>query len=811
MTSLAFDLRDALRSFRRDRAYALTVIATLALTIGATTAVFSIVNGVLLKPLPYPDPHRLVALREVWREFSGRYPTLDVNERHLEYWRAHATSFEGLAQFRRSPANLTGRGEATQVSIVRSSGSLFDVLNVTAMIGRTLTTADDPEGAPDVAVLTDRLWRERFGADPGIAGTPIVLDGRTYTVVGILPASFRLPLGGQLTAAVDAFVPIRVTVGWVGDHNDEAIGRLRDGVSIQQAMAEIDALQRQVSEIATKEAHETVTLASSVTPLAEWIVSTSRRGLLLLLAAVFAVLLIACSNLANLSLTRALGRVRESAIRSALGAGRVRLMRRTLLEQLLLAIVGGALGIWIAWLALGLFVRTAPVDLPRVEEVGLDPRVLAFAASVSMLAGVLVAMLPAWRLAGRDVQGALRATSGTVVSDRGALRNHAALLALQVALSVTLLVVTALLLVSFTRVLNADKGFNAEGVLAVDVALPAARYASEPVRQRTYDRLLAAIQALPGVEGASTTSMLPLRGEGQVNSIAPEGAAQSVALMPAANFRFVGPAYFKALGIVVRRGRSFTDAERDPQRPAPVLVSEPTAERMWPGQDALGKRFSRGLPNEQGFEVVGVVAESRTTTLDRAQPLMVYVPYWWRSRPTMSVLVRATGDPAALMPSVRRVIRDIDPEIAIGESRTLERLVDASLAGRRYQMQLFVTFGLFALFIAILGVHAVATYGVSRRLREMTIRVALGAQPSQVVRMIVRQGMTPVMVGVLIGVAGALAMGGLVASLLFDVRARDPIVIAAVVTLVGLAGLLTCTLAARRGLSLDPAAALRAE
>jgi putative ABC transport system permease protein len=582
-------------------------------------------------------------------------------------------------------------------------------------------------------------------------------------------------------------------------------------MSIRQAIAELDALQAQVSEIATTEGHETVTLASSVTPLAERIVSTSRRGLLLLLAAVLAVLLIACANLANLSLTRALGRVRESAIRSALGAGRRRLMGRAILEQLLLAAVGGALGIWIAWLALGLFVRTAPVDLPRADEVALDTRVLAFAAVVSVLAGVLVAILPAWRIANGDVQGALRATSGTVASDRGALRNHAVLLTLQVGLSVMLLVVTALLLVSFTRVLNADRGFNAERVLAVDVALPAARYAAEAVRQRTYDRLLAAIQALPGVEGASTTSTLPLRGESQVNVIVPEGTARLLSQLPTANFRFVGPDYFKALGIVVRRGRSFAADERDPQRPAPALVSEPTAEKTWPGQDPIGRRFSRGFPNEQGFEVVGVVTESRTTSLDRAQPLMVYVPYWWRSRPTMSVLVRTAGDPSSLVPSVRRVVREIDPEIAVGESRTLERLVDASLAGRRYQTQLFVTFGLVALFIAIVGVYAVATHGVSRRRKEMTIRVALGAQPSQVVRMIVRQGMTPVLVGVLVGVAGALAMGGLVASLLFDVRARDPIVIAAVVALVGLAGLLTCAFAARRGLSIDPAAALRAE
>ena len=811
MSTLVFDIVDAVRSLRRDRAYAATVVVTLALTIGATTAVFSIVNGVLLKPLAYRESHRLVALKEIWRQYEDRITTLAVNERHFDYWREHARSFESLAQYRALPANLTGRGEAAQITIVRGSGSLFDVLQVPAVLGRTLAPEDEPRDRADVTVITDALWRQRFNADRAIVGQAIVLDGRPYAVVGVLAPGFRLPRGPQLTANVDAFIALRVDVGWVGDFNDDAIGRLREGVSMEQARAELDVLQAQVSEIATREAHEPVTLASVVTPLTESIVGRSRRGLWLLLAAIGVVLLIACANLANLSLSRTIGRLREAAIRSALGASRARLVARALVEQLVLSSIGGALGVWVAWAALAIFVRTAPVDLPRANEATLDARVLVFAAVVSLVACVILAVLPAWRLAGREVQGGLRAAGTAFTGDRAGVRSRSVLLALQVALSVTLLVVTALLVVSFVRVLGVDRGFNAEHVLAVDVALPAARYADEPVRRAAYDRLIAAVHALPGVQGVSTTSMLPLTGQGQTNFVVAEGSARPTFEQPSANFRFVAPEFFRTLGLALVRGRSFTDAERDPNRPAPAVISEPAARQLFPGRDPIGRRFSRGVAGEQGFEVVGVAADARVTTIERTPPLMVYVPYWWRSRASVSLLVKTAGDPAAAMPAVRRVIREIDPEMAIGESRPLDAVVDQSVAARRYQMRLFVTFGAVALFIAMIGVYAVTAFGVARRRREMNIRVALGAQMSEVLRLIVGDGVVPIGAGTIAGIAGALAAGTVVRSLLFEVRATDPVIIAAIVALVATVGLLASLLAARQGMSIDPAAALRDE
>ena len=813
MGSLRFDLRDAIRGLRRHRAYALTVVVTLALTIGATTAVFSIVDGVLLKPLAYRESHRLVSIKEIWRQLADRIPTLDVNEQHFEYWRTHTQTFESMAQYIVLPANLTGAGDAAQIQVGRVSGSFFDVLQVQAARGRMLAPADEPSDRPEVAVVTDACWRQRFGSDGAIIGRTIVLDGKPRTIVGVLPPDFRLPTE-RLASVGEAFVPIHMDVsrvGWEGDHNDEAFGRLRDGVTPERARAELDVLQAQVSEIATKEAHEPVTLASVVTPLTETVVGKSRRGLLLLLGAIASVLLIACSNLANLSLTRAVGRLRDSAIRSALGASRSRLVVRAIVEQLLLSFAGGALGLAVAWAALQLFVRTAPIDLPRVSDVAIDTRVLAFAAAVSMLAGLAVSILPAWRNSRRDVEHQLRAGALTTTSDRGGMRARGALLALQVALSLTLLVVTGLLGASFARLMNVDRGFNAERVLIVSVSMPANRYPTEQSLVIAYDRLLPAIGALPGVSSASAISVPPLTGSGQVNTIAPAGSTLPRSEQPSANFRFVGPEFFRTMGIAVLRGRAFTDADRPPAHAMPALISDRTAQRLWPNQDPLGKRFGRAIPGEEGFEVVGVVADAKLTSLERTPPLIVYLPYWWRSRTTTSLLVKTAGDPSALMPSVRRAMRDIDPEIAIGSARPLERLVEVSVAARRYQMQLFVAFGAVALFIATLGVYAVTAYGVSQRRREMNIRVALGARTREVMAMIVKQGLAPIAAGVCAGTAAALALGGVVASLLFDVQPRDPIVIGGVVAVVAAAGVLACVVAARQGLVIDPASALREE
>lgn len=806
-----FDVRDALRGLRRDRAYAAAVVLTLALTIGGSTAVFSIVDGVILKPLGYPEAHRLVTIQEGWNELRLLSSGIEVNEQHFEYWRGRATTFESMAQYIVLPANLTGAGDATQVPVGRVSGSFFDVLRVQAARGRVLNPSDEPSGRPEVAVISDACWRQRFASDPAIVGRSIVLDGKPRTIVGVLGREFRLPTE-RLVSSGEAFVPIHMDaerVGWVGDHNNEAFGRLRDGVSLEQARAELDLLQRRVSEIATREAKEPVSLTSVVRPLSETVVGQSRRGLLLLLGAIGAVLLIACANLANLSLTRAIGRLRDAAIRSAIGASRSRLIVRSMVEQVVLSLSGGAFGLAVAWAALRVFVRTAPIDLPRVNEVAIDGRVLAFAAAVSTIAGIAVSALPAWRQSRVDVERTLRAGALTTTSDRGGIRARGALLALQIGLSLTLLAVTGLLAGSLVRVMNVDRGFAAERVLLVPVSLPANRYPTEVSLVAAYDRLLPTVRALPGVTSASVISASPLSGSGQVNSVVPAGSTRPRSEQPSANYRFVGPEFFQTMGIAVLRGRTFTDAERPPAHMMPALISDRTAQRLWPDQDALGKQFSRGIPGEAGFEVVGIVADAKLTSLERTPPLMVYLPYWWRSRMTTQLVVKTAGDPAAVMPAVRRAVNGVDDEIAIGNARPLEQLVGTSIAGRRYQVQLFVAFGVVALFIAALGVYAVTAYGVSQRRRELNIRAALGAQPAQVLGMVARQSGGPIVAGLVAGVIGAVALSGLVGSLLFEVQARDPRILGAMTVMVGAIAALATFVAARQGLTYDPAAALR--
>ena len=813
MGQLSFDVGDAFKSLRRSPGYTATVMATLALTIGGTTAVFSIVNGVLLKPLAYREAHQLVAVREIWREDSPSPAGLPVNENHFEYWREHAHTFSAMAQYIARPANLTGAGDAVQVTTVRASGSLFDVLQIHAATGRLLTPDDERPDRPHVAVLSDAWWRQRYHGDSSVIGRILTLDDTTYAIVGILPQGFRLWSSDLVTDRFDVAVPIRMSeerVGWYGDHNNRAVGRLGPSVTIEAAQAELNVLQRQVSVLASNDGHERVTLASAVLPLTETVVGGVRRALLLLFGAVTAVLLIACSNLANLALTRTLARQRAAAIRAALGATRTRLIARVALEHVMLSGVAGAVGLVVAWAALRLFIRTAPIDLPRVEDVTLDRTVFAFAAGLSIAAGLLVAVLPSLRTASRAVQAGLRGSGSSYTSDGAAGRSRAALLALQVATSVTLLVVTTLLSLSFVRVVNADRGFEPDGVLAVNLALPANRYADERVRLAAYDRLLSTVRALPGVSGVTTTSMIPLGGEGQVNFIVPEGDVQPRTAHPSANFRFVAPEFFSTLGVTVLRGRSFTDRERDPRQPAPVVVSQTVAARLWAGAEALGKRFSRGFP-EQPFEVVGIVADARTTSLETPPPLMVYVPYWWRSRTTAILLVKSGSDPAALLTDVRQAIRSVDPDIAIGEARPLDRVVDSALALRRYQLRLFLAFGATALAIALISVYATTAYGVSRRRREVNIRVALGADQANVLRLMIRQTAIPMTAGLAAGILGAIAVGGFVASLLFDVQPRDPIVIAAVTAIVGAVALLASVVAARQGLVIDPAGALREE
>jgi len=812
--TILVDFRDALRGLRRDPLYAAAIVATLALTLGASTAVFSIVNGVLLRPLAYPEAQRLVSMREVEARIATQYPSLPVNARHFEEWRTRARSFESLAQLEWRTTNLTGAGEPAQLRVIRASGTLFDVLRMPIALGRPLVRDDERPERPPVVVISDRLWTDRLGRDPQVLGRSLTLGGSQYIVVGVMNPGSMVPtfdaLGesASLSPAFDVVVPFRLNfahIGWMGQFNYSVVARLAAGVTLEQARAEMNVIQRAVTDIAARETHEPADLRGWVVPLDEAIVGRARARLLLLLGAIGAVMLIACANLANLSLTRALGRARDAAVRSALGASRARLVRGVVLEQCLLAATGGAFGLLVARQALALFVKTAPVDLPRVHDVVMDARVLAFAAALAVVAGLLVALLPAWRIGRGDVQGTLR-SGGHGATDRGGLRARATLLAFQVALSVSLLVVTTLFITSFVRLLRVDPGFSADQVVAVEIAPVTSRYPDEKARAQLYDRILDQTRQLSGITSAAWTSAVPLTGETWVDAI---GRVDSPAdaQMPSANYRFIGPEYFRTLAMPLTKGRSIDERDRNAAT-VPAVISARAAEALWPGEDPIGRPFTRGDPTAH-FQVVGVVADGHPTALETEPPLMVYVPYWYNNEGKSVLLVRTAGTAAAFAGEMRRVIHAVDPEIAIASVSPLRSVVDKALESRQYQMWLFTAFGAVALLIATVGVYATTAYGVSRRRREMNIRAALGARASQVFGLVLRQSAVALLAGIAAGCAAAVAIGTAIGSLLFQVSPGNPIVIAAVAALVATVGISASAVAARGVLRIDPAQALR--
>src|SRR3954447_9415002 len=811
------DLKFAIRGLRRDPLYAAAVVATLAVTLGASTAIFSIVNGVLLRPLPYREPDRLVSIREIVPQWTKQYPTLPANPRHFEEARNRATSFAAMAALDWRTTTMAGAGEPAQAAILRTSGTLFDVLQVPGAPGRPLDRGDEQPDHPRVTVISDALWGEQFSRSPAVLGRQLVLGGTDYTIVGVLPPRFDVPafdvLGDAATLRSNfaAVVPFRLNlagIGWMGTFNYPVIARLRGGATIDRARAELDVLQQDIVTIARRNTPDTTDLRGRITPLDDAIVGRTRLGLVLLLGAVAGVVLIACANLANLSLTRTLGRLRDAAVRSALGASRAGLVRAVVLEQIVLAGAGGTLGLVVAREALRIFVRTAPIDLPRVNDVVIDPRVIWFAAALTIAAGLAVALLPAWRIGRGDIQSMLRG-GGHGTTDRGGARARGVLLSLQVALSVTLLVVTGLFVVSFMRLVHIDPGFSTEQVVTVEIAPAAARYPDTSARAALYDRVGERARALPGITAVAWTSALPLTGETWVDGFTRLDDARPGAQKPNANYRFVGPDYFRALSMPILQGRSLDERDRRATL-IPAVISARAAQRLWPGSNPIGKPFGRGSPTAQ-FEVVGVVVDGHPTALDSDSPLMVYVPYWFNNEGRSVLVARTSGDAAAAIRELRAAVRTVDPDIAIGYAAPLHDLLDKAVEGRRYQASLFIAFGVIALLIATTGVYATTSYGVSRRRREMNIRVALGASVSGVFALVLRQTAVPLAAGIVAGFAGALAAGSVVAGLLFQVRPRDPVVAALAILLVGGAGVLAATIATRQSLRINPVEALREE
>jgi putative ABC transport system permease protein len=610
----------------------------------------------------------------------------------------------------------------------------------------------------------------------------------------------------SFTPATDIFKPLGYTDRHVknrfGEFNYAAFARLRPGVGMEKALAELNVVQAAISASLDGD----LSVRAAMEPLSDQIVGDVRRGLLVMMGAVGAVLLVLCVNIANLLLARAARRARESAIRTALGAGRGHLVRLVLAESLLLAMGGGLLGMAVAHLGLRLLVNAAPLDLPRLNEVRLDSSVLAFAFLLSLATGLIFGILPALRSAFADPQGMLRAGSHTTTEARHSVRLRGALVAVEAGLSVVLLVAAGLLASSFLRLVNIDKGFNVERVLAVDVSMPSSRYDGEPHREQFFTRLLETVRGLPGVQQASVISALPLEGETWVTIVTHENDPRPIFERPTVNMRFASPDYFKTLEIPLSAGRSFRESDRGRKV---AVVSQAVARRLWPDQDPVGRRLVHRA--EELLEVVGVTPDIRSTSLDRDPVLMMYVPYWQESRLTGSLLVRTAMEPGAAAAGVRGAIRHIDPEVPVPRMKSMEKVMADSVAQRKFQMLLIVLFAAAALALGCLGIYGVVSYTVARRRTEMGIRMALGASPGSLRTMVVRQGMLPVLSGLGAGLLVVLWAGRVLSSLLFHVSPRDPLILAGVALLLALVSALACLAPAVRATRVDPINVLRYE
>ena len=797
------DLRFALRQMRRSPGFTLVAVLTLALGLGATTLIFSIVNGVLLQPLSYRDPARLYMAETIPPARAGLTRKLPVNARHFHEWRLHCTSCEGVTLLQGSSLTLVGAGDPVRLPGLDVSYNFFRTLGVQPAIGRDFLPGEEGASNADKVILSDALWRSRFHGDPSIVGRRITISGEPTLVIGVMPANLHLASVGSTVEPL-IFRPT-LTDGArdnpEGSLNYASLIRLKQGVSADQATAELNGI---LADFVRQYHLET---RIGLTALHQKVVGQDRTPLLFLLGAVGAVLLIVCVNTGNLMLVRTTGRYREAGVRLALGASRARLFALVLMEAFVLVSVGCACGIALAYAGLKLFVARAPVSIPRLDEVHPDGRVLAFAVIVAALSTVICGILPAWRLARIQPQESLKAGAGTATEGGRKLWFREVMVGVEVALSTMLLLAGGLLMVSFFRITGVDKGIEVAHVVTQDVSFLNVKYA-HGVRRGFVNQLLEKLSVIPGVQSAGGVSQLPLLGEEWVSGLRDPDHMQATNPDNAiANFRFVTPGYFKAMGIPLRQGRYLDETDLDRQT---AVISARAAKFLWGDQNPIGRHVRGAGLSKPSMEVVGVVGEVRGK-LEDAPPMMVY-EHFWRMQPiAMSFVLRTQADPGAVARGIRSVLSAADPEMAISPVRTMEQIVADSVAGRRFSMYLATAFAVSALVLASLGIFGVISFTVARRTPEMGIRIALGARGEQLVSMMVRQGMIPVLGGMTAGLAGSLFAGRLLASQLFGISPSDPLTITAVILLLLAVALCACWIPARRALRVDPLTALRFE
>jgi putative ABC transport system permease protein len=719
--------------------------------------------------------------------------------------------FEALSLVDPDTLNLTGKHEPERLEAMLVSANLFDTLGIQPAIGRTFMAGEDESGRNRVVVISHELWKRKFNADPSLMGQTITLNNEAHTLVGVLPAGFRFPkvssfdLGGGSTRP-DVFKPKvfkqQELNERMGQFNYGVIARLKPSVTPTQAVAELDVIAAHI----VQEAGINMELRAVAIPWQDWIVGNSRRGLFVLLSAIGSVLLIACLNLAMLSLVRVEKRSYESAIRTALGANKIRLLRQALVEILLIALIGGVLGVVIASMGLDTLIRLAPADIPRLDEVCMDHQVLLFAVSLTFFTALLFGLLPVWRMTQGHPKDVLTAGAHTVTTTKRGLRVRSALVTAEVALGVVLLVLAGLLLSSFANVLYADKGFHAPTVLATDIMLPKAKYANHTQRVDFYQALLTRLASTPSITSAAIVSALPLQGETWVDAASVPGDTRAMLEQPSVNVRFISEAYFRTMGIPLLSGRTFNDSDRSRKV---AVISKRLAHILWPEQNnVLGYRFLHN--NNQEFEVIGVAGDVHVYA-DERPVAMLYRSYWEISRAQTVIVTQAAGNPFSIAGSVRAAVHSLDADLPISTMRTMQEILDDSVAQRRFQMLLASAFAATALLLAGLGIFGVVSCLVTQRTREIGIRMAFGARPRNILQTVLQQGMIPVIIGIAIGMAGALALGRILASLLYDVSPHDPKTMFVVIGMLLMVALTACFIPAQRAAKIDPMEALRYE
>ncbi len=799
----AYDVRFALRQIIRSPLFATISVLTVAIGIGATTSIMSAVRGIVLRPLPFESPDRL--LRVYWRHEKLGATALSVPD--FGDLRAQATSFSGIAAWYESTANLSGNGEPERLASARVTDNWFDLLGVGARSGRTFARGDDQSGAPIRAVLSEAIWMRRFGGDRSVVGSTIRLDGKPVEVIGIVAGERAFP------ADVDLWLPTQFDPTEFMDSQRGArwlrvLGRLKAGVSVSQAN---DDVARVAELIAERDPRHNTGYSAFTRDFQESIIGDYRRPLFVLLGAVALVMLVVCANVAGLMVARTAARETEIAVRSALGAGRSRIVRQLVTEALVLALAGGALGFALGLIGTSLLVRFAPPDIPRLGDVGIDAVVFAFAFALAVVTGVAFGLAPALQASRHDVRTRLQAEGRGAAGRFGSVRVRRALVVSELAVAIVLLVCAGLLLRSFVKLQGVNPGFRAEGLTAFTVTLPESRYVRLEDQRQFLHRASEGLRAIPGVDRVAASFGLPLTQTRFQLTFTIDGKESDPSNEPRGQVRVASVDYFEAMGIPVLQGRTFTEQDRW-DSPSVIVISQELARRYFPNGDAIGRRIETGWGREGhklGGEIVGIVGDVKHFSLAAEVPPAYYAPADQWPTDEMTFVVRSSGSVTAMTASIRSVIQSLDPELPIFDARSGESLVAASLAQPRFYLMVIATFATAALLLAVIGIYGIIAYTVRQRTREIGVRMALGASAGQIVRMVVGEGLTLAALGSALGVTIALALAGQITALLYGVNGRDWVTLVSVTAVLLMAAIMACLMPARSAARLGPQEALR--